>query len=469
MNHPLPDFARLAWASSEARAHWEPIFFRCATAMQQIELLTVSEGIRRCARTTVAAKDFPEWSAKVRQLGLAPVPLRAVAATTTYSNSAEPPRAGGPVSFLAAAVRIVDSVEAYKVEHGEEEGDWLGYPPCCRQFFDEVWPRDHDTTWAMAQSRTRRRRPMRGRQPVGDTIDINEFYKASTLLRWFGVRLVPHLPCAFNCDPSHRMAEQFEAVGRANGFEDEMDAILEALSWPVEWSVLHGIAEIVTPVVKATSRSLWTHEKKTVRMHGRGYPAFGSTGVRFPFRPAGSAVVQLGTPPAPKLWELNGFSTQEGMRAAHSIVVEASRAANLQGVTLMDLGCGNGELLRRLRRAHPGGEVVGVDNNPDAIEDARVRWAPDQGTFEVGDLFLAEIPDETVVVLMPGRFEDAGSDRTRARLAERLAGRTVLAYAYSDWTETGVKKLCEEAGLSGTWHSLQHGVGAEAGLLEVSP
>ena len=30
---------------------------------------------------------------------------------------------------------------------------------------------------------------------------------------------------------------------------------MEILSWPVEWSVLHGIAEIKTPIFRVISRS----------------------------------------------------------------------------------------------------------------------------------------------------------------------------------------------------------------------
>ena len=52
----------------------------------------------------------------------------------------------------------------------------------------------------------------------------------------------------------------------------------------VEWSGLHGIAEIKTPVLKISARTDATAQKYTVRWSGTGYPDEGATGLRFPYR-----------------------------------------------------------------------------------------------------------------------------------------------------------------------------------------
>jgi hypothetical protein len=36
-----------------------------------------------------------------------------------------------------------------------------------------------------------------------------------------------------------------------SGYRAEMDSLRDVFSWPVEWSALHGIAELKTPVIKA--------------------------------------------------------------------------------------------------------------------------------------------------------------------------------------------------------------------------
>ena len=63
-----------------------------------------------------------------------------------------------------------------------------------------------------------------------------------------------------------------------------MDWLLEILSWPIEWSALHGIAEIKTPVLKASTRTDAAPCKYTVRRQGDNYPLEGIRGLNFPYR-----------------------------------------------------------------------------------------------------------------------------------------------------------------------------------------
>src|SRR5262249_31321018 len=95
---------------------------------------------------------------------------------------------------------------------------------------------------------------------------------------------VPHLPCRFDCVPSVEAADRFLALGRAAGYAEEMDWLIDMLSWPIEWSALHGIAEIKTPVFKITTMTDATPEKYVVRQHGRSSPEEGSQGLTFPYR-----------------------------------------------------------------------------------------------------------------------------------------------------------------------------------------
>ena len=63
-----------------------------------------------------------------------------------------------------------------------------------------------------------------------------------------GARAVSHLPCRFDCEKTVALGQQLIEVGRKAGYERAMDWLLDVLSWPVEWSALHGIAELKTPV-----------------------------------------------------------------------------------------------------------------------------------------------------------------------------------------------------------------------------
>jgi hypothetical protein len=106
---------------------------------------------------------------------------------------------------------------------------------------------------------------------------------ANILLRWLGVRGVPHLPCSFSCEASQRLGERFFDLALRLGFEPEARDLREMLEWPAEWSVLHGIATIKTPVLTIVASSDATAEKHVVRRMGSRYPADGAHGLGFPY------------------------------------------------------------------------------------------------------------------------------------------------------------------------------------------
>src|SRR5947209_11813782 len=56
-----------------------------------------------------------------------------------------------------------------------------------------------------------------------------------------------------------------------------------------------------------------------------------------------------------------------------------------EGMHVIDLGCGTGELTLRLADALAGSDVVGIDSSPDMLERARELSRPGL-RFELGDL-----------------------------------------------------------------------------------
>ena len=56
------------------------------------------------------------------------------------------------------------------------------------------------------------------------------------------------------------------------GFDEEMDWLEEIVGWQFEWSALHGIAEVKTPLLRISSETDVTMERLTVRYMGAEYP-----------------------------------------------------------------------------------------------------------------------------------------------------------------------------------------------------
>jgi len=213
----------------------------------------------------------------------------------------------------------------------------------------------------------------------------------------------------------------------------------ELLSMPMLWSSLNGIGEVVTPIVTLNFRSnmsekLWTtingccpaegidrglHE---IRRQGSSYPEHGAYGLRFPYR----SPVQR---PDEHLWTDNGFTSRGAMEAGHEMILSVLgehmgwKTASGNGGDIIDLGAGNGELLRKLGRG------VGIESNT-ARFGRRVWSGVNLGTIEhTGELFPGQ--RFAVDIISVRRFEELSEEDARwLRTWLGLCDDHVLIYQY---------------------------------------
>ncbi|KKK99645.1 hypothetical protein LCGC14_2630690, partial [marine sediment metagenome] len=334
------------------------------------------------------------------------------------------------LTTMGAAARFTEVWES-----GDDEtiGALLGYPECCSRFFAATWAAGSvDPTWEMSDH--------------GDGA-----IEANILLRWLGVRYVPHMPCGFRCEGTIELGRRLRALIP----ELEREWMDELLSMPMAWSSLNGIGEVITPIVTLNFRSDVGHELREIRRDGTSYPEAGAHGLRFPYRP----------PPArrpdERLWTDNGFSSLEAMERAHDVVTSvlppASRA-------VLDLGCGNGMLARKLAGAK--GKAWGIESDDGRVTrsgsylDAVIR-----GDF-IQKYYNRAWSDADVVILMPGRLIEWPSVRLLHWLR---ASKILLVCAYGDWLERydgSLLALCLAAGMSGKLRSERNSDGVAAGIWE---
>lgn len=452
LDFTLPDFTRLAWVSGAAEQVWRPRFERIAVAWSEIEWRAVLAGVRSCAVTMASPEDFLTLGARWAEAGLSALPVEMVGVSgQPYSATGVPLEPGQPFMFRFVVGRPSD-IAAFKVAwDGADQdaiGDYLGYPACCRKFFEAVWVDDGmvDTTWPMAVATAEAPERVTSVEVAGPP-------HANILWRWMGLRAVPHLPCRFDCPSTVEVGERLVAVGRRAGFDQEMDWLIEILSWSVEWSALHGIAEVKTPVLKVSTRTDATARRYVVRRRGDSHPTEGVSGLTFPFevpvtlRLTGSRGFQLGLQNATGLhprpeWHAtdNGFESVAAMDDAHRPVVEAAMAAlDGSGGGVIDLGCGNGALLERLCAATEGVVPFGIDTDPLRIDRARALHPDHSDNFIVADLFDEDRPwydgpRFALALLMPGRLLETDPSRAAAlRMYLARAADRLVVYAYGDW------------------------------------
>ncbi|MBE3576863.1 MAG: hypothetical protein IMX00_04155 [Limnochordales bacterium] len=289
MSFELPDFTRVMWASQRAREVWQPRVEAIQRVWTEVEVWAVSEGMRQAALQVATPEELPARARYVMDLGLVLVPLARQGRGRTYAATTPGIKPGGAWEYRVAICKPEVASEFARASSDRDDeiiGQLLGYPGCCIDFFRRVWVDGQhvDTTWQMATNTV---------GPEGHVVEVSGPPEANILLRWLGVRAVPHLPCSFTCQATVDFGRRLVEVGRARGYDREMDWLLEMLSWPVEWSALHGIAIIKTPVLQITARTDYTPSKLVVRRQGTSYPEEGAQGLVFPFRsPRGTRLTE---------------------------------------------------------------------------------------------------------------------------------------------------------------------------------
>jgi len=72
-------------------------------------------------------------------------------------------------------------------------------------------------------------------------------------------------------------------VAVALGYEEEYDWLSNILSWPAEWSAMHGIAELKTPILKLCTPTDATSGKYVILWKGSTMPKEAAKGLGFPY------------------------------------------------------------------------------------------------------------------------------------------------------------------------------------------
>lgn len=268
LDFTLPPFTRISWVSDAARAVWGPRLERMRTAQREMAWRSVAAGLRRCAIVPATEEQVRHpASAPWHTCGLAAVPLGGKSSNGTVR--------------VAVGLPADLEVLAQARETGDDRlvGDLLGQPACCRDFHRRAWVEAGlvDATWPQALASG-------GVLSGNRVLQLAGLPLSNPLWRWLGLQPVFHLPCRFDCRKTVELAGGVLAAARAAGFAEEVAWLEEVLAWPVEWSALHGIAEIRTPILKIAARTDATAGPYTVRLVGDRYPAEGARGVRFPYQ-----------------------------------------------------------------------------------------------------------------------------------------------------------------------------------------
>jgi hypothetical protein len=389
----LPEWApRITWASVEARATWEPRIQAISNAFIIAERELVVRGLRPSALQNIAPDELPALIRELAPKGVTVLPLAQTPRAEGYQSATRAARPGEALDYRCAITGIAHTTswaQVWAASDNNAIGELLGYPACCRRFFDHVWTQERwiDTT-----------------VPMHDDHDTRG--PVNMLWRWFGVRPVSHLPCSPTCERSNLMAVHVREVMPTL----ECDWMNDILSMPVRYTSWRGIAEITTPILRASVPTDALAERFELIYSAS---ADRSQAVRREGRTP--LVVRVGDDPA-----ANGFSSQLAMAAAHTRVLAPIKGMAFD--TVVDLGCGDGSLLLKI----PAKRRIGVESDPKRAEKAIKRL----DHCVVGDCTSPLLA--AVLKIHKPDLVIAQKDRNPP---ETLAGYRVLSYSYESGQE----------------------------------
>lgn len=405
-NRPvLPEWTRWAWASMVEREYWKPQFERLNNLRNQIEWIALLEGIRPAVYQHVTPSDLLKRTADAAKHGLLTIPIGQINSTDAY-------RASTPETFdpskpweyrvIFTRAEYADKASALaNAEHNYDAlGELLGYPKCCREFYARTWATKPvsqvDTTW----------------DQYATTGDANGPVEANMLWRWMGIRWVSHLPCSFQCDATVDIGRKTRDAMKKHGLIEEAKVMDMILSWPVRWSGVNGIAEIVGPCLKVSTRTDWAPPTDQRRFERAGrYSA-----------------------PTREIWKHNGFTTYEAMLQLHAPIIEELKRLVPENGAALDLGCGNGRLLRTVKLYRPDIKIGGVDANADAITSVQASLVGKWDASSIQDLTWTSwfAPEQTILIHCPVRLTEMTTEEATKTRAAMAAYKTHLVYVYSD-------------------------------------
>lgn len=240
----LSPSTRTIWASAQAQQEWSRKLKLAAKAWLRVEYESVAVGLRPCGQQWLSFPETLQFMAWASRHGVLVSIARFTGKFEGFTH------AGYPDGQDQAVV-----VFGRDSEHLKNPTEHLGYPVCCQTAFSERFPVDPDPVpgWVAGGLTTVQQQTWAGVPRLEWSVSRSAVKRGlgMPLLRYAGVRCVPHIPCQVGCPATEAQANNFLALMTA----EEQDATLSCMGLPITWDRYRGIAIITTPYFRIVSTS----------------------------------------------------------------------------------------------------------------------------------------------------------------------------------------------------------------------
>ena len=321
-----PETFRVQWASKTIQEEYEPRITRLSSDFSRAELLTVFNRERAGCIVNLNKEDLlydARVSKEIRANSCYVYPMNYVPVSKVYSNAVQSLQPGEDYQVRMMVTNITDYPNMNNL------GRILGYPECCIKFFENYWTSKGYRDLVPC---------MEGIQfiELDKNVVISDYYElANILLKGMGIRAVPHLPCSLKCNHTNAFAHLFLKYLPEASYK----LLLQLLRLDTTYSSYHGYAEVKNKLFKNVFNSL-------------------PLGYKLEFTLKQLMVMRLNEPESH-----NGFSSKDNEARAHHEIINFIGASISNESRILDLGCGDSTLLRRIGELYPQAMLEGVEIN----------------------------------------------------------------------------------------------------------
>lgn len=265
LNYSLPEFVRFMWTGEKVKEIWENRIKRIPRIWNIVEAHSVKEGFRPYALICIQAWEEEEIHAIANGLGLNILSLE----KSSY---------GLDRLILSSRNTFSPILDALNSRNWHVLGSLLGYPDCCCES-SAFYGRHRDICRKAALNTASASISLRS-----DFYSFRCIPQTNMLLYRLGLKSTPHIPCSFACLETVKISRRYYELASSVGYKEEFDQLFELLAAPMEWSCLHGIAEVKTPVFKACMNTDASAHKQVIHLLSTQYPAASVSGYSFPYK-----------------------------------------------------------------------------------------------------------------------------------------------------------------------------------------
>ena len=282
----IAPFSKYLWKSKEIESKWEPLRQRIYGCTSFAEYEMVRRGHRRCDVYDFGPNNIMQRLKKPALDGLVFLPILISHTYNGYGHRHYVEKNFGPDTFIYGVVsnNLDDAIkfhDAGVVDLKERTRPWpdremnpkgidhnvtgalLGYPGCCRSFFDNTWLKDGclDPMYEMAKNTN-------GCEVKGNNVKVSGNPMLNRLARYWGFNIIPFFPHSFDCQLACDFADTFYSLMREHD-QEAADACLEFLCMPMKWSMTNAVTTLEHPLFWGSANGYYRPDSVSVEWFPR--------------------------------------------------------------------------------------------------------------------------------------------------------------------------------------------------------